>query len=384
MDAKARLDALAGLRFIAAAAVAVAHLPQISHDPALGRTVNRFLSEGVYGLTFFFILSGFVLAYGYLHRMERPTGSDLRDYFVARVARIWPLHLLTLGLVVVFPITSTPEGTGTFVANFFLVHSWIPSLESIQSYNSVTWTLSLEWFFYLICPLVLVGIGRWKSAGPVHLHLAALGVWLAVIAVVLPFAGQEGFWPLYICNVCPLVRSGEFIVGVLLGAAFVRGRVRSGPLAPLRTRRLWTAIEITAVALIVLLIHRSHRVPLLFRMNGYYIPAVALFVTVIARERGRLSRLLASRSVVYLSELSFAFYLLHVIAFTRLRAACESWAGTYVGAALMVAATLAAAAAAHHLVERPMRRWIIGAIKSPRTMEATRTAAVDASTRRAA
>jgi peptidoglycan/LPS O-acetylase OafA/YrhL len=238
MDTKARLDALAGLRFVAAMAVALAHLPEISHDPALGRVANRFLSEGIYGLTIFFVLSGFVLAYGYLDRLAQPSLPALRGFYIARVARIWPLHLLTLGLVLAFPIGPAPEGFGPILANVFLVHSWVPSLEYIQSYNSVAWTLSLEWFFYLVCPLVLIAVGRWKSAGPTQLHLAALGVWLATIAVVLPFAGSEGFWPLYICNVCPAVRCGEFTIGVLLGAAFVRGRVRSGPLELARTRRL--------------------------------------------------------------------------------------------------------------------------------------------------
>jgi peptidoglycan/LPS O-acetylase OafA/YrhL len=382
MDARARLDALAGLRFVAAVVVAVAHLPEISHDPALGRVAQRFLSEGIYGLTFFFVLSGFVLAYGYLDRLAQPTRPALRNYFVARAARIWPLHLLTLGLVLAVPIGPAPEGIGPLLANVFLVHSWVPSLAYIQSYNSVAWTLSLEWFFYLLCPLVLVGIGRWRSATPRHLHLAALGVWLVTIALVLPFANHEGFWPLYICNVCPPVRCGEFTVGVLLGAAFVRGRVRSGPIELARTRRLWTGIEIAVVALVVALIFRSHRVPLLFRMNGYYIPAVALLVTVFARERGRVSRALASRSIVYLSELSFAFYLLHAIVFTHLRAAYASWVGAYAGAGLLVATTFVAAAAAHHLVERPMREWIMRWTKPK--VDAKIPVAVAAVSRRAA
>src|SRR5688500_14786651 len=110
MVPKSRLDALAGLRLIAAAVVAVAHLPDVSHDPALGRVGVRLLSEGLYGLTFFFVLSGFVLAYGYHDRLARPTRAALRGYYVARVARIWPLHLLTLGLAVVLPVSPWPGG----------------------------------------------------------------------------------------------------------------------------------------------------------------------------------------------------------------------------------------------------------------------------------
>ena len=176
MEAKARLDALAGLRFVAAVVVATAHLPELSHDPALGRVANRMLSEGVYGLTFFFVLSGFVLAYGYLDRLAKPTGPALRNYYIARVARIWPLHLLALGIALAFPTGPWTGNAGPLLANAFLVHSWMPSLEYIQSFNSVSWTLSLEAFFYLVFPLIIYGVGKWKSAGPTRLYLAAFGV----------------------------------------------------------------------------------------------------------------------------------------------------------------------------------------------------------------
>lgn len=359
MDAKARLDALAGLRFVAAVVVAIAHLPEISHDPALGRVANRMLSEGVYGLTFFFTLSGFVLAYGYLDRLAQPTGPALRNYYVARVARIWPLHLLALGIALAFPTIPWNGNAGPLVANALLVHSWMPSLEYIQSFNSVSWTLSLEAFFYLVFPLIIYGVGKWKSAGPTRLYLAAFGVWLVTIGVVLPFAWDVGVGPLYICNVCPAVRCGEFTVGVLLGAAHLRGRYRSGPFETARTRKIWTGYELAIVALIAFLIFRSHRLPLLFRMNGYYIPAVALLVFIFSRERGLLSRVLATKTVVYLSELSFAFYLLHAIVFTHFRAICASWVGPYAGAGMLIVTTVFAAMAAHHLVERPAREWII-------------------------
>ena len=112
MAAKSRLDALAGLRFVAAAVVALAHLPAVSHDPELGKIAVRFLSEGLYGLTFFFVLSGFVLAYGYHERLAQPTRVSLKSYYIARVARIWPLHLFTLGLAIVLPISPQPGGAG--------------------------------------------------------------------------------------------------------------------------------------------------------------------------------------------------------------------------------------------------------------------------------
>lgn len=363
MAAKSRLDALAGLRFLAAAVVAVAHLPAVSHDPALGRIAVRFLSEGLYGLTFFFVLSGFVLAYGYHERLAQPTRASLTSYYIARVARIWPLHLLTLGLSLILPISPQPGGAGPFVANALLVHAWVPDLEYIQSYNSVSWTLSIEAFFYLVCPLLLWAVGRWKSAGPVSLYVAAALVCLLTCGVVATQVDDEGIWPLYVCNVCPVVRFGEFAVGAFLGMAFVRSRTEAAPATGISLRMLWTLLEVAAVGIIVLLIYRSHKMPLLFRMNGYYLPAVAVLVALFARQRGLVSGLLATRPIVYLSNISFAFYLLHAILFTHLGAALPDTLGTYLKAGIMVLIAGIAAAALYHGVETPLRELIIRSAK---------------------
>jgi len=358
--AKSRLDALAGLRLVAAIVVAIAHLPAVSRDPALGRVAVRFLSEGLYGLTFFFVLSGFVLAYGYHERLAQPTRAGLKSYYLARVARIWPLHLLTLGLAILLPISPQPGGAGPLAANIFLVHAWVPDLEYIQSYNSVSWTLSIEAFFYLVCPLILWAVGRWKSAGPLALYLAAVGVWLLTCAVVWTQVDDVGIWPLYVCNVCPLVRLGEFAVGVLLGLAFVRGRVESGPAIGISARTIWTVLELVAVAIVLLLIYRSHKVPLLFRMNGYYLLVVGLLVAIFARQRGFVSGLLGSRPAVYLSNISFAFYLLHAILFTHIGPVLPSELGAWPKAGLLILITGVAAAGLFHGVETPLRDLIIG------------------------
>lgn len=364
MNPKKRLGALAGLRFVAAAVVALAHLPEVSQDPLLGRVGVRMLSEAVYGLTLFFVLSGFVLAYGYHGRLTRPTRPELRRYYAARVARVWPLHLFTLGLAALLPVSPQLGGVGPMAANVFLVHSWVPDLGYIQSYNSVSWTLSLDAFFYLVFPLIVYAAGRWAAGGPAALYLAACAVWALVSVVVLSHAGGDGVWPLYVCNVCPVVRCGEFAVGVLLGLGFVRGRARPGP--ETAGRGWWTVVELAAVAAVVLLIFRSHKVPLLYRMNGYYLPAVAVAVAVFARGRGAVSRLLASRPVVYLSDISFAFYLLHGIAFVHLGAALPTWLGAWPKAGVMVLITGLMAAGLFHAVEVPLRERIIRWATPPR------------------
>jgi peptidoglycan/LPS O-acetylase OafA/YrhL len=351
MDAKDRLDALAGLRLVAATAVALAHMPFLA-GPRYGPTFARLTHEGCWALTLFFILSGFVLAYGYHDRLANPTRRELRRYYVARVARIWPLHLLTLGLAAAWAVSPARPGFGPLAANAFLVHAWVPDLRYVQSYNSVSWSLSLEWSFYLAFPLMVLAAARFPAARPRHLVPVAVVCWAVPAAAVGCFTHRTDTWVLFLCNASPPARVGEFAIGVTLGLAHVRSP-RPSP------GRWGTAVQLFAVLGLGVLIFHSHRVPVLLRLNGYYTPACALLVWAFARHRGALSRLVGSRPVVYLSELSLAFYLLHGIAFTLLNRAVGPGWNPLAQAALYLGATCAAAAVLHHAFEKPLRSAII-------------------------
>jgi peptidoglycan/LPS O-acetylase OafA/YrhL len=97
------LPALTGLRFAAAAAVALSHLWYVAEHPALPAAVRRLIAEGPAGVSFFFVLSGFVLAVNYRDRFPALTRGRLLPYYAARVGRIWPSHLVVLALAVAFP-----------------------------------------------------------------------------------------------------------------------------------------------------------------------------------------------------------------------------------------------------------------------------------------
>src|SRR4051794_31464771 len=96
MSTPSRLDALTGLRFPAALAVAACHTGELVCNNAFGPTARRVFAEGAAGVPFFFVLSGFVLAYSYHDRLARPAPGAAAAYYRSRVARIWPLHLFTL------------------------------------------------------------------------------------------------------------------------------------------------------------------------------------------------------------------------------------------------------------------------------------------------
>ena len=108
-----KLNALTGRRFVAASMIVLHHsrrlhipLPELAFD---------------HGVSFFFVLSGFILSYAYPRLESR---SAVFRFLAARIGRIWPAHATALLLAIV--LLHLPLDR-TFVAKVLLVHGWIPS-----------------------------------------------------------------------------------------------------------------------------------------------------------------------------------------------------------------------------------------------------------------
>lgn len=103
------------------------------------------------------MLSGFILSYTYFKMDEK---RDYRKYLVARVSRVWPLHMVTLACVV-YEFGSAPlmsngfDVIAKFGANAILLHSWVPYADWFYSYNFVSWSISTELAFYVTFPVLL-------------------------------------------------------------------------------------------------------------------------------------------------------------------------------------------------------------------------------------
>jgi peptidoglycan/LPS O-acetylase OafA/YrhL len=302
--------ALTTLRFVAAAMIVVYHtyLP-FGVGRALAETVT--LQQAV---SFFFVLSGFVLAYVHpsLGAHERPR------FLLARFARIWPLHAATLlAVVLFFPAGErTPPGVDprlAAVANLSLLQAWSSRPELNFSYNGPSWTLSTEAAFYLAFPLLVRNLQR---TWPWKLALA-----LACAAGVITYANHRDLNEVYVMvYIHPLARMFEFTLGMTMVLAWQRVSAREPP-----GRGAGTAIEIAALAFVVWAMiqsidwaQRAQAWPLvggggaLWLVNAG-IPGVAFgpFVVVIALGWGHVSRVLSARPLVRLGEISFAVYLIH-------------------------------------------------------------------------
>jgi peptidoglycan/LPS O-acetylase OafA/YrhL len=354
------------MRFVAAALIVEAHSHEYFQLPQLQNFIQ--VTQAV---SFFYVLSGFVMAYNY----AGVRGRSWRSFYVARFARIWPLHIATLLIyIIISKIPSPPDGLLTrsliLASNVLLLQSWIPLKEFVFSFNAPAWSLSTEIGFYLLFPL-LITLNTWPAfpRRAVFISAALAVAFVAFAAAVqIPLLGAP--WRVCLIGIVlanPLARLFEFVLGIVVCNLSAKLRFTGSPWH-------WTLLEIL-VCLAALAsswacaIPRASAIPNQalqhFIIWSGSAPIFAALILIFSAERGRLSGWFGHRVFVFLGEVSFAVYLVHVPVLCALLRwpilPRQSYAGLFVYAACV----LAAATGLHKLIELPARRWLVRAGTRP-------------------
>jgi len=354
-----RLPSITGLRIFAALAVYASHVGPPHGAPKI---INSFFGSGYCGVTVFFVLSGFVLAYNYFDDLRRPQASSVYNFFVARFARVYPLYLLVLIYLVVRQHAFGGDAGGWW-QHALAIQAWDGNDSVAYAFNGPAWSISVEFFLYASFPLLIPLIARLRSRR--DLILAAVAGTVVMAGVVawfvvtgrgdLPWADPASAhrW-LYRS---PLARLGDFALGILAARLFVQ----MGSTQRATTVASWMG-PLAAAAIVALMAW-----PALFYTAwswdlAYAVPSVILIFALAAAPASWLSRALSLPLIVLLGEASYAFYLVHAPAISFLGAG--QW-GTQETSVSMVAleglnlgAIAVLAVGLHFAVERPTRRYL--------------------------
>jgi peptidoglycan/LPS O-acetylase OafA/YrhL len=256
-----------------------------------GTVMSWVFAQGSAGVSFFFILSGFVLAWS-----ARP-GDTAARFWRRRFAKIYPNHFVTfLGAAGILLIKGLGIGLLAATANLLLIQAWFPYEHIYFGMNTPSWSLACEAFFYALFPLVYRGVlalrGRWLW--PAALGALAL-VWL-IPALVQPLPEDWHYWLIWIF---PVARLPEFVAGMLLARIVRDGR--------------WIGLSLgwaTAITVVVYLAARW--VPFDARIvAATAVPFALLIAAAGAADVAGKATLWRHRWAVFLGEISYAFYLVH-------------------------------------------------------------------------
>lgn len=301
-----QLDALTGARFLAAFAVFDVHyLQPWTWGYRVPPFMHSMIESGTTGVAFFFMLSGFVLAYA--NDGWTPSRRATLRFWSSRLARIYPAYFLALIWFAPFilfhrfsvepPDLAAKKALASFIPAVFLVQSWFYPRFAL-AWNGPGWTLSVEVIFYLIFPLIALKIRTLPNWQKLSLCLAC---WLlsAALSLIDPFLLAPSMERDLFATVNPIFHLPTFVSGMALGYHFAqRTRARSG-----------TVLSVAGILSICALAPAAYLLPAAFVHNSAFLPAFGLLLYGLALN-GWPAGLLSRPAMVALGEASYSLYIL--------------------------------------------------------------------------
>jgi peptidoglycan/LPS O-acetylase OafA/YrhL len=345
------LPQLTGIRCFAASLVLLLHAGQ-----AVGLTSLPIISRGDLGVDLFFLLSGYIIAHVYAANFQRSSMQEFGRFMWHRFARLYPAHIAVLMMMAVglalatrfnLPLDDRDAFTAkNFIKAVFLVQAWGTDLHI--GWNAVSWSVSAEWFAYLLFPAIAFFILR--CSRPV----AALTAALALAGMAAAFNYFD--WTLSAWVGPPALTrvTSEFLCGVAMWRAapqfsFSSRVIDSFGFAAMAVFLLGAAFGLSDFSLIALL---------------------AVLILATARSDGVLRRAFAVRPAVWLGEISYSLYLVHFTVVRSLHKILVHFLVDYspvTKVAMFVLSypcSVVAAVLLYYVVEKPARTALVDGLRT--------------------
>lgn len=339
-----RIDQLTFTRFLAAIAIVIFHYGAtvfpFSHESA-----NFIVSQANCGVSYFFVLSGFIMIVAY----GRQEHIDPKEYLRNRFARVYPLVALSALPYFFIALKSDRVGFTDVLLNLTTLQSWIPGKATAGNYP--LWSITVEVFFYLCFPLFFNKLYRRFSLASIT--IAALILLAASVGLqhyfltsgVVDTATEAGHDLIYYF---PPMHLGQFVVGNVAGLFFLNNKAAK--------RNYDIPVLLCIIALVGVL-----KLQLLDYHNGALAIFFAAFIYFLAGNTGFITKALNQKPLIFLGEISFAVYVLQAPVFAIVKLVCQkllpaSGEATlfWLGSGVLVVAS----AVAHIFIEKPMRNKI--------------------------
>lgn len=334
-------------RFIAALIVVIFHYGKQTF-PFQNSLFQGITEHGSFAVGFFFFLSGFVLAVNYL----QPQKTDLKNYYVKRIARIYPLYITAFLLTLLLSMQllhAYPKGF-SIIMQLLGMQAWVPGI--CLEINYPGWSVSVEVFFYLIFPLIAFIQRKISFSAFIAFTLT---LWLISQGIHYylhhyfddPGNPATGQFVVYF----PLWHLNAFVFGISGGLIFKRTEKKQNGIIP-----FLLFLGSSALLILILSTHNAIRP---YINNGLLSPIYLGMMLGLATDRKIMSKLWNHPLCIYLGNISYGIYLLQFsvhILFTYITGHKETNGVEFYG---YILALIVTSAIMYQLVEKPMRKWVI-------------------------
>lgn len=300
-----RVDALTFFRFLAAIIVVFFHFGRNTEIASLYKPL---IISGPQMVTFFFSLSGFVLMISHYNKEN----ETLKNYYISRIARIVPVYMLVLFIMVYFAYGNGNNNALSLLLSATFMQSWFPPYP--LSLNNPGWSLSVEMFFYLTFPLIIFII-RKSQITPVTLSLGAIGFYVftqAILSNLMTDKFYNGFPSAShdLIYYFPLSHYCSFLLGVAGGYIYLKKQkhFQQEGVFPLFILLLILSITYYFLQNPRILLDFSG-IPLAYG-SSFYSLLFILMILGIAYSKSFITKVLSLPVLVLLGESSYALYIL--------------------------------------------------------------------------
>lgn len=278
---------------------------------------TKLLWSGAWGVSVFFVLSGFLMAYNYHNRTLDSSPKSIFHFAWKKVSKLYPLHIITL--LAILPLCDLSIGRYPLLknifSNVFLLQSWSGNAGTYFSFNAVSWYLSTCFFLYLCFPFIHKCMSKYTNKNNAIMGIAftlLLQLFTAYISSLLPgasiFSDNLCKWFTYIF---PVYRLGDFIIGCNLGYLFLKQEKKQ----PTLSATFAEAFTILLTA--VLLYAYSTQIGLgsleWFRYTLLYTASSILLVYCFASNSGHITKLLSNKILIPVGNISAYAFLIHAL-----------------------------------------------------------------------
>jgi len=314
-------------------------------------SIPAFDFGGDCGVAFFFILSGFNISCGYGERLLNHE-VPFRTYFLKRIIKLYPLHLLCLlAFLTICILRQKDFDVLPILLNVLLLQSWIPLSEYYFSANGVSWFLSDIVFCYLLFPFLYAIVSRssWKK---LTYSCMAITIIYAFFTYLIPSDKARAFVYIF-----PLTRTLDFSLGVITFKIYQQ----------LRTIKLsgsTTLIQLSPFVLLILNWFLYQQVDIRIRLACLFWLNGILFVLIFAlydQQGGSVIRFLHSRILQELGRISFILFLIHPLTiYAGIRSSVHLGISMNYGTALAITFILTVITAwlIEHYLQEPVTHWL--------------------------
>jgi len=339
-----RYPALTGIRAIGAAAVFFVHLPfQLGHVIVIDV------------MALFFVLSGFLIFYLYYEDAAVKAGK-LRQYFVNRFARIYPVYFLLVTIAILLRHDFRPL---FLFKNYTLTHAFFNNIHDRAIQPS--WSITVEECFYLLAPLFMFLIRKINFIAALFCGalLLAIALFISTLPISLLHTAR------FVFSVTFFGHFFEFFCGIFLALVILK-REQKGTVALGGTKYTFAGVAGIIVAMGVLVLSNNMNDPKqavqFFLINNFILPIpVAVLYYGLICEKTFLAKLLSLKWMGLLGRTSYAFYLVHMIMIESVAATFilpyfKDLPNLYVITVFVL--TQLAAFCIYAFYEQPLNKWI--------------------------